>query len=196
MPRLRDQWGHPVHKWSPRTPVQRGMRSLAPRGEKWYSVVKGDYLYTFVTWPWSGTWLAGAVYLRTDPPVSVWDTPVTLKEMRMRKLASAAGDAPRPRLSHETAYLKKVPLVIEFLIATSYDDGSSRTPGYMTLRNRGHCLELTAYDPDSGLRIAVSGPDVDHCYMCLNTLLGAEQAPWCVDEYLTSQLSKKRKKGA
>lgn len=112
----------------------------------------------------------------------------------MRKLAGAAGDTPRPRLTHETKYFAKVPLVIEFIIATSYDDGSSRTPGYLTLRNRGHVLELTAYDPDSGLRLAVCGPDIDHCYMALNTLLGAENAPWVCDDYLTSQLAKKKKK--
>lgn len=194
MTRRRDRFSHPIHEWSQRTVVQRNGRSLAPRGEKWYTVSRGEWLYTFVTRPWSGTWCVSARHVHGDPLQPEWVTPVPLEDMKVRKLASAAGDAPRPRLPSETAYFKKVPLVVEFVCATNYDDGSSRTPGYMTFRNRGHAFELTLYDPDSGLRLVIGGPDIDHCYMAANTLLGAEQAPWVCDDYLTSQLTKKRKK--
>lgn len=194
MPRMVDVFGRSLSNWSLRTVVQRGKRQPGPRGEKWIAVARGDWVYTFVSYPWSGVWCVTARHQDGDPVRPEWVTPIPLEVMPMRKLASAAGDSPRPALSAETTYFRKVPLVVEFVIATAYEDGSSRTPGYLTMRNRGHVLELTAYDPDSGLRLAVCGPDLDHCYMALNTLLGAENAPWVCDDYLTGLLNKKKRK--
>lgn len=123
-----------------------------------------------------------------------YSTTLPIEVMKVRKLSPAGGEGPRPRLNSETVFFRKVSMVVEFLCATSYEDGSPRTPGYLTLRNRGHCYELTAYDPDSGQRLCVGASDLDSCYTALNTMLGADLAPWTLDDYLTGLLSKKRKK--
>jgi len=194
MPAIRQYCGHPVRQWGRGVFRWRRSERHACLGEHWLYVQRGDWLYTYVMWSWSGIHL---VAVRRVPELVVeplWENPHPLEVLKMRKLAGASGDAPRPRLSHESKYFNKLPLVVEFVIATSYDDGAARMPGYLTLRNRGHVMELTAYDPDSGLRMSVCGPDIDHCYVSLNTLLGAETAPWVCDDYLTAQLAKKRKK--
>lgn len=150
--------------------------------------------WTLCSYPWTGTWVV-AVDRHDDPkPVRIWTNPVPLAERRMRKLASTTGIVAIPQLPGVSKIFAKCPRVLEFMSATAYDDGSPRKPGYLTWRNRGHCYELTAYDPDSGLRLPVSGPDVDHVYGALEGLLGAPDAPWQVDDYLMGQLTKKKRK--
>lgn len=112
----------------------------------------------------------------------------------MRRLSNAGDGAPRPALSSESKAWAKYPLMREFVTKTTYDDGSPRTPGDVGLRNRGHIFELTARDPDSGLRLPVCAQTLDEVFFALESLLGAENAPWVCDEYLTAQLAKKKKK--
>lgn len=112
----------------------------------------------------------------------------------MRRLTSAAGDAPRPKLSGESAIFRKLPLISEFVSLTTYEDGTPRLPGYVTLRNRGHCYELTGYDYDSGQRLVVGALTLDEVWAALNGNLGADLAPWVPDDYLTGLLTKKKKK--
>ena len=99
-----------------------------------------------------------------------------------------------PALPATSVLLAKLPAIREFLSATAYDDGSPRVPGYLTLRNRGHSYELTLYDPDAGLRLPTRGPDLDKTLLLAEQLLGVEEAPWEVDNYLTEQLAKRAKR--
>lgn len=99
-----------------------------------------------------------------------------------------------PALPATSVLLAKLPAIREFLSATGYDDGSPRVPGYLTLRNRGHSYEITLYDPDAGLRLPARGPDLDKTLLLAEQLLGVQEAPWEVDNYLTEQLAKKSKK--
>lgn len=117
----------------------------------------------------------------------------------MKRRAAPQGGLPVvPALPATSVMLGKLPLIREFLSATAYDDGTMRTPGYYTFRNRGHSYELTLSDPDSGMRLVARGPDIDKTFSLAETLLGTEDAQWEIDRYLTEQLEKKRpkKKGA
>jgi hypothetical protein len=82
----------------------------------------------------------------------------------------------------------------EFISATEYEDKTPRTPGYYTLRNRGAAYELTVYDPDSGTRLPCRGQTLDEVFALVEKLLGAVEAPWECDSYLTEQLARKGKR--
>lgn len=117
----------------------------------------------------------------------------------MKRRAKPADGLPTvPALGMGSVILAKCPLLREFLSATTYEDSTLRTPGYVTWRNRGYAYEITLYDPDSGMRLPVRHPEIDKLFGLVETMLGAEDAQWEVDQYLSEQLAKKqkRKKGA
>lgn len=110
-----------------------------------------------------------------------------------RRTPAEAGLPPVP-LSDESYTLHDFPLIREFLSATAYDDQTPRSPGYLTLRNRGGSYEITLYDVDAGMRVAARACLLDDVLAAAELLLGADQAPWEQDRYLTEQLTKNRKK--
>lgn len=85
-------------------------------------------------------------------------------------------------------------MVAEHLSATTYDDGGIRTPGQMRVAQRNGLYEVTVYDLDAGLRLPVTGPTIRACLDQLELFLGAQDAPWVVDDYLTGLLGRKNKK--
>lgn len=193
MPRARNAAGLPVYVWTDAPAIVR-RSSQQSRGEWWWVVRLPTVDWVMCSYPWAGTWVTAVYDRRGGTSARIWTSPIPIEDRRMRRLATTTGITIVPQLSGASKVYAKCTRVMEFLCATAYDDGSARRPGYITLRNRGHCYEITAYDPDSGLRLPVSGPDVDHVYGALDTLLGVADAPWQVDDYLMSQLSKKRKK--
>jgi len=192
--RRRNVCGHPIYQWVG-TCLRRGvMQCLAGRGEYCYVVHQGEREYTYARWPWSGTYLISVGVIGFSPQGVLYVTPLSLEVMRMRRLSSSGSSAVPSALPRESKVLVKLPLLCEFLSATAYEDGTKREPGYFTMRNRGHCYEATAYDPDSGLRLPVRGPNLDHVFAALEQLLGTAEAPWEVDDYLMSRVSKKKRK--
>jgi len=113
-----------------------------------------------------------------------------------RRIVGTAAHSVVPALPATSLILAKLPAIREFLTATSYDDGTSREPGYLTLRNRRNVFEVTLYDPDAGLRLPVQAKTLDDVLALTEQLVGVEEAPWEVDDYLTSRLArlKTRKK--
>lgn len=194
MSRRHDVDGLPVYLYTGEVLSTSVKRTTLPRGLKRWVVHQGAHAYLYYSWPWSGTWLM-AVYRRGDyTRATLWLHSLPLEVMKMRKLASVGAGVVMPALPRESKTFAKFPLYEEFMAATSYDDGTPRTPGYSTLRNRGHCYELTLYDYDSGLRLPISGPDKDHVYKVAEQLLGVPDAPWQPDDYLMGLLSKKKRK--
>jgi len=111
------------------------------------------------------------------------------------KKRAPAGDSPSiPALSTDNTVMKKLPLLTEFISATAYEDGSPRTPGYFTVRNRTIEYEITLYDPDSGQRVSIRARELDKMYFGAEVLLGAAEAPWEPDKYLMERMPKKKKK--
>lgn len=114
-----------------------------------------------------------------------------------RRQPAVAGGTVLPALPSVSTLLAKLVNLRAFCSETSYDDGSPRQPGYFTFRNRVTVYEVTVYDPDSGTRLVVRGPDWDKTFLSVEQLLGAADAPWEMDKYLSEQLAKRsRKKGA
>lgn len=145
-------------------------------------------------WPRVG-YLVLAVGRRSAPA----DEPLTARtyeEVAMLKRRQPNGDGglPLPALPSTSTALPKSPSLREFISSTEYDDKTGRTPGYFTLRNRGASYELTVYDPDSGTRLVCRGQTLDEVILLVERLLGAQDAPWETDPYLTEQLARKCKR--
>jgi len=189
-----NSYGHPLYFPGDGLPNRGCGARQAARGEFWYVLRFEDVDWSMVTWPWSCTFLVSITRRKPGPPRRLYLNPLPLGDMKMRRLAPSGQQLVQPALSSASKMFAKCPVVLEFITATAYEDGTARKPGYTTLRNKGHCFEITAYDYDSGMRLSVGGPDLDHVYLALNELLATPEAPWTVDEYLTSLLAKKRKK--
>ena len=117
-------------------------------------------------------------------------------EKGMKRRVVKGSDLILPLLSRETAVLKKLPDLVAFVGECAYDDNTMRTPGYITLRNRLHCYEITLYDPDAGLRIALRAQTLDDVLKLANEAVTAEGLPWEPDKYLQEQLAEKEKKSS
>lgn len=106
----------------------------------------------------------------------------------------AGGTGHVPALSAESKLLGKLPALMEFLTATTYDDGSRRTPGYMWVSNRGVAFEVTVFDPDAAVKLPALGRSLDEALALAETHLKADEAPWQTDRFLLSKRDEKKKK--
>jgi len=116
-----------------------------------------------------------------------------------RRQAAVPGQHVVPALPSSSTLWPKLPALREFITATTYDDGSARTPGYVTVRNRVTTFEVTVYDPDGAARLSARAPTLDGALSLVEQLLGVEEAPWEPDRYLQEQsakLNKKSRKGS
>lgn len=116
------------------------------------------------------------------------------EDVGFTKRVAAGEKLPAPQLPQETKVLAKLPMLAAFVADVTYEDGSARTPGYFTMRNRVFTYEVTLYDPDAAQRVAVRDTTIDAVLAAANELLKAPDAPWEPDNYLQSQLPKNRKK--
>lgn len=114
--------------------------------------------------------------------------------MPIRRRVADPSSLAAPEASSATTYLTLSPLLIEFVTATSYDDGAPRVPGYFTVRIRGTEWEITLYDPDGGVRLPVRAPTVDDALLAVEVAVGSQDAAWEPDQYLLGQLAKRPKK--
>lgn len=183
-----------VLAWRPCGRLRRG-HQIAPRwGERRYIIDRGP-LWVKVIWEKLGGYRLLASLCGRSPAHAelcnwepeVWPVPIKRK--------SPSGEMPPvPALTVQTKILMKCHLLMEFITATAYEDGTVRTPGYFTIRNRTIEFECTLYDPDGGVRCAVRARDMDNLLAAVETLLGAEDAVWEQDQYLMSRRPKSRKK--
>jgi hypothetical protein len=111
-----------------------------------------------------------------------------------RRQAATPGGTIVPPLPSSSVHWPKLPALREFITATKYDDGSPRTPGYLTVRNRVTTFEITVYDPDGCCRLSARASTLDEALALTEKLLGVEEAPWEPDRYLQEQASRGAKK--
>lgn len=171
-----------VCRWSPR------------RGERWLRLLLPRAWWLLQWLPREGWWITSAGEAGTPFDAPTYSSPRYQGDAMKRRQAAEPGKATVPPLPATSTHWPKLPTIREFITATSYDDGSARQPGYLTVRNRTTTMEVTLYDPDSGSRLVCRGPSLDEALVLAEKLLGAEEAPWEVDNYLQQQLAKSKKK--
>lgn len=186
--------GTKVLTFSRRSAIRHGRYFTPLRGERWVYVALRDVWFLF-RWRAYRGYVFCAVCDAHDPShaaVDQWSFGDA--KMPIKRRAMGADLPPIPALSAETMLLKRCPLIVEFVTATSYEDGAARTPGYFTVRNRVFEFEATVYDPDAGMRLSCTAPTLDKVFAGLEALLGASDAPWTVDKYLWERKPKEKRK--
>lgn len=191
---MRRLYGQRVCVWRRCGRLKRG-NQLTPRfGTKDYFVDHPEALFSVRWIAHRGLFiLASSEKEAPHAMLEHWGFPEDWK-MPVRKRVPTGELPPIPFLSMDTKAMAKSPLLVEFLAATAYEDGTVRTPGYYTVRNRMIEYECTLYDPDSGQRVAVRARELDKMWQGVEVVLGAVDAPWEVDRYLLEQLEQKNKK--
>lgn len=183
-----------VVPWTGRSRARVRVSQLLPRGPTRFYVVAPTW-WLLVDWvPREGLWAwkYGRGAFDPDRPLFIIERPE--KYVLKKRQPIPESSAILPSLSTKTKTWEKFPTLVEFIAATAYADGTPRSPGYVTIRNRAITWEVTLYDPDSGSRLACSGPSLDDSLALAEKLLGAETAPWTRDNYLAALLEKKPKK--
>ena len=193
---MRQANGQRVLTFRGRSAVKRRGQYLPRFGERFSYVASASWWLSI--WWCSGRGVRILAVVSAVPPhnlvSSVWDT--TEKSMAIRKRTVLGDPAIIPALDPTSRNLKGLPMLMEFVTVTQYDDGTPRQTGYFTLRNRFVEWEVTVYDPDAGSRLSVRSRNLDQLFLGLETLLGSPEAPWEPDRYLQSLLiPKKKKKG-
>lgn len=112
-----------------------------------------------------------------------------MKRVELRQQASQG------RASHlaavESNILTAFPNLVAHACVTRYEDGTSRRPGWWTVRTQGAAWIISVKDPDSGCGLQATGQSLDDALALAELLLGAEDAPWESDPFLKQQGKKK-----
>lgn len=113
--------------------------------------------------------------------------------VKRRQIAKAEG-IPLPAASIAGKTLVKFPRFLEHMTATAYDDGTIRVPGYCWLSTRGQAWILTLFDVDGCARLPLVANSVDEVFAMAEAMLGAEDAPWQLDQFMLDRSNQKKKK--
>jgi len=93
----------------------------------------------------------------------------------------------------ETELFKEQLPLVEHTAMLQYEDGTSRQPGWFTIRTSGAAWVITVKDPDSASSFSVVAKTLDEAVGTASLLLACEEAPWEPDAWLAAQ---RRKGGA
>lgn len=195
---MRDPMGNKVMHWRRGWCAKKVGQWLPRSGEKMIRVV-GPRHWLLVQWlPREGYWVVASGEVGKPYTQPFYFNPRYQGDAMKRRQAARPGDTVIPALPSASVHWPKLPAIREFISATKYDDGTPRTPGYITVRNRVTMYEVTMYDPDGAARICTRAPKLDDALSLMEQLLGVEDAPWEHDRYLAEQQAKQkpRKKGA
>lgn len=113
--------------------------------------------------------------------------------MKRLSVGSPEDDGKKP-LPAESKTLAKFPRMCEFLTAVAYEDGTKRQPGYLWLKSDAVAFVVTLFDEDACCRLPCRGATLDEALALAEKLLGVENAPWEVDQYMRERKKKKGKK--
>lgn len=84
--------------------------------------------------------------------------------------------------------------LVEHCCCLQYEDGSSRWPGWLTMRTNGAAWQVVVKDPDSCSCFTVTDKTLDGALANAALLLGCEEAPWEHDAFLAKTQAAQKKK--
>jgi len=99
-----------------------------------------------------------------------------------------------PMLSKESKLFAKLPHFVEFMTATSYEDGSPRLPGRCWFDQDGVAFTITLFEPTGFARMRLRANTFDDVWMLAEKALAADNAPWEADQYAREKAATKKKK--
>lgn len=112
--------------------------------------------------------------------------------MKRRKIdESVKASGPVHMAAVETDLLGALTQIVAHLTHTRYDDGTARQTGTISVRTQGSLWICEARDWDAAARLRAAANTLDDALVLLDTLLGADTAPWEPDVYLQGKGRKK-----
>jgi len=99
-----------------------------------------------------------------------------------------------PDLPNQTKLFGKLPTLVAFLTARSYEDAGARLPGTFWFDGGSSGFAVTLRDVDQCLRLVVRAPTIDDVFGAAELAIGAENAPWEIDQFLADKRAEKKKK--
>lgn len=178
--RRRGRWRR-VHQWLPRGPVAVQLIGLDLSVVCVYGPRHGYWCYR--TYRGSGC-LGSPRAEYPQPEVSV---------RRRQILAGATAPGPEHIAPIDSTALSAFPNLVKHCCITRYDDHTPRRPGWITVQTQGAAWMVVCKDPDACAQLRVTGPTLDDALALAELLLGAEDAPWEPDRFLSSQGNGKKK---
>lgn len=180
--------------WVGRAAMKRHSQRLPRYGERTFEVAvrRREYL---VLWTRARGWRVLAsrdiVAWYPKPPWCFFlgGDPVPIP----RRFSDPASLVP-PDLPTVTKVLAKFPLLVAFLTARSYVEGGVRLPGKIWFEGSTAGFALTLIDQDQAMRLTVRAGAIDDVLAAAELALGADNAPWEVDEYQANRLANKKSK--
>lgn len=109
---------------------------------------------------------------------------------------SAGGGANEvvPPLPAESKLMAKCKRLMEWLTATTYDDGSPRTPGSLWIDSDSAAFKAMLKEPSLLLCARIRAGTFDDLIAAVETFLGLDSPPWEPDKFALERASKKTKK--
>jgi len=192
--KLRDVWGYKCDQYKGRLPLRRRHCRLPQRG-LYHIRVLCDCYWMLLQWaPREGYTLValgigGRTGTTTEKLPASWEMIMPLKRREGVPSGGVVAALEMPAI-----FAKRWPAIAEFLVATQFEDGSSRAPGEIRFANRGAGWLVTLYDVEQAARLPVNAPTIEQGLSLLEQLLGVEEAPWEHDQYLQTLLDRRKKK--
>lgn len=180
--------------WVGRAAIKRHAQTL-PRSRPLTLIIRrgaGEYLAYW--YPWNGYQFRAWRASRPGRGINDWDVEWEKVEMPIKR--RVAPDAPLqfPDLPSVTKLFAKLPTLVAFITARSYDDGAARVPGKFWVDASSAGFTVTLIDIDQALRLTVRAGTIDDAFAAAESLLGAENAPWEVDQFQAEKRAEKMKK--
>lgn len=183
-----------VCRWAARTGFKRHSQTTGQQWQKRVWWVIGEVWYLADWLQYRGWWILKRGVEDGFEVRTHFSYPRPKERTVVKKRTAPEGARILSMLSTETVLLKKLPRLVEALTCVSYEDGTPRTPWYLTLRNKLSSFEVTLYDPDIGHRLALRAARLDDVLLLAEKAVDTEGLPWEPDNYLLGLLEEKEKK--
>lgn len=93
----------------------------------------------------------------------------------------------------ETTLFSSLSSLVEHCSHRSYDDGTVREPGWITVKTSGAAWVVQVKDPDGCCSFSCIGETLDKALETAALLLACDEAPWEPDLWLQQARAKKKK---
>lgn len=112
--------------------------------------------------------------------------------MKPPKLTKPQGQ--RAYAVNDPEAFKDVPVLRDFFLLTTYEDGTPREPGALYLvAGPSGTWKAIFKEPTAAAMLRIEAPDLLTLWMTAEEVISSEDAPWQHDEWAASRRPKKRK---
>lgn len=191
---MRDIWGYKCVRYQGPLSPRRHHQRLPRRGVVHVRVLDEGHWYLY-GWYQSKGYVLLAMGRGGRGAVDQITLPARWRYLMPLKRREGLGRMPSlPAVAAPLLLDKKWPALAEFLVATQFEDGTGRLPAEVKFGPKGGGWQVTLYDVEQAARLSAMAPSLEGALSLLEQLLGVEEAPWEVDNYLVSLKERREKR--